>query len=65
MFFLFSQDCSLPQILQSMAISALTKNSLCSNNFASTEKYSDGLVYTNLCLKNENYILIIWNYILN
>ena len=37
--------------------SALTKNSLCSNSFASTEKCSDGLVHTKLCLKNKNYIL--------
>ena len=36
---------------------ALTKNSLCSNSFASTEKCSDGLVYTKFCLKNKNYIL--------
>ncbi|ERK48375.1 hypothetical protein HMPREF1552_02085 [Leptotrichia sp. oral taxon 879 str. F0557] len=39
--------------------SALAKNSLCSNSFASTEKCSDGLVYDRFCLKNENYILII------
>ena len=37
--------------------SALTKNSLCSDSFASTEKCSDGLVHTKLCLKNKNYIL--------
>ena len=37
--------------------SALTKNSLCSDSFASTEKYSDRLTYARLCLKNENYIL--------
>ena len=37
--------------------SVLTKNSLCSNSFASTEKYSDGLIYTRICLKDENYIL--------
>ena len=37
--------------------SALTKNSLCSDSFVSTEKCSDGLVYTRLCLKNKNYIL--------
>ena len=37
--------------------SALTKNSLCSDSFASTEKCSDGLVYTRICLKDENYIL--------
>ena len=37
--------------------SALTKNSLCSDSFASTEKCFDGLVYARLCLKNENYIL--------
>ena len=37
--------------------SALTKNSLCSDSFASTEKCSDGLVYTKLYLKNKNYIL--------
>ena len=36
---------------------ALTKNSLCSNSFASTEKCSDGLIYTKFCLKNKNYIL--------
>ena len=51
----------MPQILQPMAslrhFSALPKNSLCSNSFASTEKYSDGLVCTRLYLKNENYIL--------
>ena len=51
----------MPQILQPMAslryFSALTKNSLCSDSFASTEKCSDGLVYTNLYLKNKNYIL--------
>ena len=51
----------MPQILQPMAslrhFSALTKNSLCSNSFASTEKCSDGLGYARLCLKNENYIL--------
>ena len=52
----------MSQILQPMAslrhFSALPKNSLCSNSFASTEKCSDGLVYGRLCLKNENYILI-------
>ena len=37
--------------------SVLTKNSLCSNSFASTEKYSDGLVHARFCLKKENYIL--------
>ena len=37
--------------------SALTKNSLCSDSFASTEKCSDGLVHAGFCLKNENYIL--------
>ena len=37
--------------------SALTKNSLCSNSFASTEKCSDGLVQARFYLKNENYIL--------
>ena len=51
----------MPQILQPMAslrhFSALAKNSLCSDSFASTEKCSDGLVYTNLYLKNKNYIL--------
>ncbi len=51
----------MPQILQPMAslrhFSALTKNSLCSDSFASTEKCSDGLVYTKLYLKNKNYIL--------
>ena len=39
--------------------SALTKNSLRSDSFASTEKYSDGLVHARFCLKNENYILTI------
>ena len=38
--------------------SALTKNLLCSNNFVSTEKCSDRLVYTRLCLKNENNIAL-------
>ena len=51
----------MPQILQPMAslrhFSALAKNSLCSDSFTSTEKCSDGLVYTNLYLKNKNYIL--------
>ena len=45
--------------------SALTKNSLCSNSFASTEKCSDGLIYTRICLKSENYIFtpnILFNY---
>ena len=37
--------------------SALTKNSLCSDSFASTEKCSYGLVHARFCLKNENYIL--------
>ncbi len=37
--------------------SALPKNLLCSDSFASTEKCSDRLVYGRLCLKNENYIL--------
>ena len=37
--------------------SALTKNSLCSDSFVSTEKCSDGLVYTKFYLKNENHIL--------
>ena len=37
--------------------SALTKNSLCSDSFASTEKCSDRLVHARFCLKNENYIL--------
>ena len=37
--------------------SALTKNSLCSNSFASTEKCSDKLIYTRIYLKGENYIL--------
>ena len=36
---------------------ALTKNSLCSDSFASTEKCSDRLVRVRLYLKNENYIL--------
>ena len=36
---------------------ALTKNSLCSNSFVSTEKCSDGLIYTKFYLKNKNYIL--------
>ena len=36
---------------------ALTKNSLCSDSFANTEKCSDGLVHAKFCLKNENYIL--------
>ena len=51
----------MPQILQPMAslrhFSALTKNSLCSDSFASTEKRSDRLVYTRIYLKDENYIL--------
>ena len=51
----------MPQILQPMAslrhFSELAKNSLCSDSFASIEKCSDGLVYTNLYLKNKNYIL--------
>ena len=51
----------MPQILQPMAslrhFSALTKNSLCSDSFDSTEKCFDGLVYTKLYLKNKNYIL--------
>ena len=51
----------MPQILQPMAslrnFPALTKNSLCSNSFVSTEKCSDGLIYTKSCLKNKNYIL--------
>ena len=51
----------MPQILQPMAslrhFSALKKNSLCSDSFASTEKCSDRLVYTRIYLKDENYIL--------
>ena len=51
----------MPQILQPMAslrhFFALTKNSLCSDSFASTEKCSDRLVYTRIYLKDENYIL--------
>ena len=51
----------MPQILQPMAslghFPALTKNSLCSDSFASTEKCSDRLVRVRFYLKNENYIL--------
>jgi len=37
--------------------SALPKNSLCSDSFASTEKCSDKLIHTRIYLKGENYIL--------
>ena len=51
----------MPQILQPMAslrhFSVLAKLFEHSEFFASTEKCSDGLVYTNLYLKNKNYIL--------